>query len=601
MADLGSTEGIKKAADQQTKVGDRSQGSNMPKMWKPGTLSVEMLLEKVQAGQLALPQFQRPAVWGKSNWLPFLSTLLLGQPTGTLLLLDVGKKPDTFASRALEDAPQVDTDNLETLLLDGQQRTTTLFRAQEGKFGREGAWKEVIVRVQSAIQAGELREEHLELMKCSDVPTPAQCATEGFVAFRTLFSAAHTAGWSHSFGDSHGYKPEHLVIKLNEVAPGFLDLPKYEFPTLEINSETPLDVVVSIFEGMNRRGQRLNQFDLMVAKLYRPIVDGGAPYQLRERWEAALSAATNLTDLGVDEDDGMLPLQLIALQVSRLGDPARGRVKGLNNKDVLELEPAQVTGAPEATIPGVNLEAATEALNHAAKFLTDFCGVAGEGLLPQQAMLLPLADQFLRPGQRLSDAQLKRWFFAAGLNIDYYGSVNSFAQRDADQLALWAEGGNEPLAVRRLTASLVDGLKLKEPFSREGNILGRTLMALLVANNALDWRTGQISVTAPGEEIELHHMVPEQTLKAWYPNKGDRRPIAALTPVTASRNKAMRDKAPLQVLSEIGPEADEILRTHHVDRALLEAGVNDKDSYEKHLNDREERLRAFVKQALGLQ
>ena len=43
------------------------------------------------------------------------------------------------------------------------------------------------------------------------------------------------------------------------------------------------------------------------------------------------------------------------------------------------------------------------------------------------------------------------------------------------------------------------------------------------------------------------------------------------------------------------------MRTHHVDRALLEAGVNDKDSYEKHLNDREERLRAFVKQALGLQ
>ena len=61
MADLGSTEGIKKAgpADQ---VGDRSQGSNMPKM-KPGTLSVEMLSKNRL--QLALP-FQRPAV-GKSN------------------------------------------------------------------------------------------------------------------------------------------------------------------------------------------------------------------------------------------------------------------------------------------------------------------------------------------------------------------------------------------------------------------------------------------------------------------------------------------------------------------------------------------------------
>ena len=215
-------------------------------------------------------------------------------------------------------------------------------------------------------------------------------------------------------------------------------------------------------------------------------------------------------------------------------------------------------------------------------------------------MLLPLADQFLRKTERLSEAQLKRWFFGAGLTIRYYGSVNSYAQRDANELTLWAEGGMEPEAVRRLTAPLAEGLNLQEPFSREGNILGRTLMALLVANNALDWRSGQISVTSPGEEIELHHMVPEQTLKAWYPNKGDRRPIAALTPVTASRNKAMRDKDPRQVLAEIGLDADEVLRTHHVDRTLLEAGVSDKDSYKAHLKDREERLRAFVKQALVL-
>ena len=45
-------------------------------------------------------------------------------------------------------------------------------------------------------------------------------------------------------------------------------------------------------------------------------------------------------------------------------------------------------------------------------------------------------------------------------------------------------------------------------------------------------------------------MVPEQTLKAWIQQ---RRPSTERrSPVTASRNKAMRDKAPLQVLSEIG-------------------------------------------------
>ena len=114
MADLGSTEGIKKAADQQTKVGDRSQGSNMPKMWKPGTLSVEMLLEKVQAGQLALPQFQRPAVWGK-NWLPFRPCCSVNRPG--LCYRWTSETSRTPLRRAIEDAPRNNTDNLETLLL----------------------------------------------------------------------------------------------------------------------------------------------------------------------------------------------------------------------------------------------------------------------------------------------------------------------------------------------------------------------------------------------------------------------------------------------------------------------------------------------------
>ena len=118
----------------------------------------------------------------------------------------------------------------------------------------------------------------------------------------------------------------------------------------------------------------------------------------------------------------------------------RGRVKGLNSGDVLEVKPKQVIGHQGAAISDLDLPRAVRALDDAAKFLITVCGVVGPSLLPQQAMLLPLADQYLRPpSSRLSVAQLKQWFFSVGLSIDYYGSVNSYADRDCNRLERWAE------------------------------------------------------------------------------------------------------------------------------------------------------------------
>jgi hypothetical protein len=74
----------------------------------------------------------------------------------------------------------------------------------------------------------------------------------------------------------------------------------------------------------------------------------------------------------------------------------------------------QVIGDPGAPLPDLDLTVAVRALDEAAAFLMKHCGVAAPSLLPQQAMLLPLADQFLRSeSKRLSDADLKRWFFEA--------------------------------------------------------------------------------------------------------------------------------------------------------------------------------------------
>lgn len=570
-------------------------------MWGIDEKSVTQLIEMIDKAELGLPQFQRPSVWGKSNWVPFLMTVILGRPTGTLLLLETGDD-ERLAPRNLESAPALVPGRLKFLLLDGQQRTTTLYRATRTSFGGGKQLKKAIIDIRAALGRGTLEEDDITLVSAARVADAATMAEQGSVAFSTLVNAVELAGWQHSFvthhfdGDAQGFQEA-----IEAAAPGLLMVGQYRFPVLKIEQDTPLDVVAEIFEGMNRRGQPLNKFDLMVARLYHDM-GNGKYYNLRESWEKSLDNSPRLKQVGVTTDDGMLPLQLIAMQVSRLGDPARGRVRGISSASVLELSVEQVIGGGGAQIPGVSLGSSIAALEAAAEFLVSVCGVTSSSLLPQQAMLLPLADRFIQPaGPGLTQAQMKKWFFAVGLAIDYYGGVNSYVERDCKLLKRWSDpsDGQQPDSVNNLTKAMVESLNLQQQFSREGNILGTAIFALLVANGAFDWSPGQISLRTK-DDVDFHHMVPDQRLKNWYSTKEERRPIAGLTPICAPTNRSIGNRLPDDVMQELGNHAAPIANSHMVDRSLLDVASIDKSSFEAFLADREKRLKDFIIQALGL-
>ncbi len=568
-------------------------------MWKVDERTVESLIGMIDGAELALPQFQRPSVWGKANWIPFLHTILLGRPTGTLLLLEASENQHLHP-RKLDTAPELKDRGAKWLLLDGQQRTTTLYRAVRTGFGAADRRKKVVIDVRAALDRGEMVEDDLQLVSAQKVPGFAELAEQGKVDFGTLFDAPELAGWQHSFVEAHyGGDARSFASDLKQVAPRLTDIGSYRFPVLVIEKDTPLAVVADIFEDMNRRGQPLNKFDLMVARLYRPL-DEKTYFDLRDEWVTALAEASYLQQLGIDEDDGMLPLQLIAKQVARLPADLRGRVKGLTGGDALELDPLQVIGDPNAALPNLSLKVAVDALDRAAEFLVRSCGVVAPQLLPQQAMLLPLADQFLMPErQRLGPAELKLWFFSVSLAIDYYGSVNTYADRDCNRLEHWAKHGVEPESVSALTRDMVNQLDLRMAFTREGNILGRSVMALLVLGGALDWVPGQFAIKE-ADSIDFHHLVPDQRLRSWYGRAEDRKPIAALTPLRSSTNRSIGTRDSRAVITELGNDAPQIMSSHQIDTELLEKAYHNKEAFESFVEDRERRLKELIIKALGL-
>ena len=85
------------------------------------------LLRRAHKGRLQLPDFQRDYVWGDEDVRSLIASVAKGFPVGALLTLQTGGEV-RFKPRLLAGVPSQNT-NPEELLLDGQQRITSLYQS----------------------------------------------------------------------------------------------------------------------------------------------------------------------------------------------------------------------------------------------------------------------------------------------------------------------------------------------------------------------------------------------------------------------------------------------------------------------------------------
>jgi len=95
-----------------------------------GPHALSTLLTQVDTQEMALPDFQRDFVWDPWATQELIVSLAQDNPAGSLLRIRNTK--DYFSARAVQGAPDL-TGRPTYLLLDGQQRMTSLYQAFYGK------------------------------------------------------------------------------------------------------------------------------------------------------------------------------------------------------------------------------------------------------------------------------------------------------------------------------------------------------------------------------------------------------------------------------------------------------------------------------------
>src|SRR5581483_4271156 len=99
------------------------------KTFQSPDLPLREILDDIRAGKVQLPDFQRDWVWDDDHVVSLLASVSLSYPIGAVMLLETGADTTVFKPRLVESVELSDPPRPELLILDGQQRLTSLYGA----------------------------------------------------------------------------------------------------------------------------------------------------------------------------------------------------------------------------------------------------------------------------------------------------------------------------------------------------------------------------------------------------------------------------------------------------------------------------------------
>lgn len=574
------------------------------------------LLDDVGVGKVQLPDFQRDWKWDDPRIASLLATVSLGYPIGVVMMLETGGPEMNLAAKPLAGVDPMASQKPEKLLLDGQQRLTSLYQALKAQqpvdtFDTRGKklqrW--YLIDIAKSIGDDGDREESIisappDLRKRDDFgrvvtadysTVEAQCEA-GVFPLWLAFDMPRIFEWQGRYVAKDAAR----IGRWNEFYQRVLNnIISYTVPVIVLNRSTPREAVCTVFEKVNTGGVPLNVFELLTATFAgdKTIPD----FRLNDDWHARKQRLQEKPVLRSFENTDFL--QAVALLTSyhrrleylgRGGDPAQAPGISCKRRDILRLKLADyLTYAPL-------VEAA---LLWAAGFLAQQ-HIFRAADLPYASQLVPLAAVKAVLGKGAEShagyGKIRRWFWSGVLGELYGGTTETRFARDLEQVVPWVNGeGPEPGTVAEATfqASRLMTLRTRNSAAYKG------VYALLMREGCMDWiyRQPLNMATFLDLNVDIHHIFP----KAWCDrNKVDRRmreSIVNKTALSAATNRKIGGRSPAEYLRTVeaaagipGADVDRVLETHLIDPTTL----RDAD-FEKFFATRRGRLLALIGEAMG--
>ncbi|ROO31327.1 GmrSD restriction endonuclease domain-containing protein [Salinisphaera japonica] len=577
------------------------------------------LLGQITEGKIQLPDFQRGWVWDDDHVRSLLVSIARSFPVGAVMLMETGGEV-RFQVRPVEGVNSgAESRDPEKLILDGQQRLTSLTQAvalaapvdtqtNKGKKIK----RHYYLHIPTALDGPERLEEALVAVDEKrqilsnfgrdvelDLSTLEQeCRQLYFPCDQILNSDA----WEEAL---QAYAPDQFGMYMRfrrEVINAFR---YYEVPVIELKKETSKEAVCLVFEKVNTGGVQLSVFELITAGY---AAEG---YNLRDDWYGSSlrdvdSRRTRLTsDLllhGVESTEFLQAITLLHTHERKRADIQDGR-------QGKQIRPVSAKRAAVLDLPLDAYKRWADAVEagymRAAHFLRKECFYAAREV-PYGTQVVPLAAVMTLLGERWREpriyAKLAQWYWCGVLGELYGGAVETRVANDVDELMQWFD--DDEAVPRTVTDAAFQPERLSSLRTRNSAAY-KAINVLVLREGAEDffWKAGIQELDAQEIALDIHHIFPSHWCETQSIQVKQYDNILNKTPISYKANRKIGGDAPSHYLYKIqndpqvqmsDAEMDTILASHCVPAARLR-----EDDFHGFIDERRRLLLSLIEKVMG--
>jgi hypothetical protein len=444
-------------------------------------MKISTILDKVDEKQLFVPAFQREYVWKRDDAKSLIDSLIKEYPTGTMLTWETAHPPELKGPYKYDEKQ-----GAVRLLLDGQQRVTTLYMLIRGQIPPYYTAPEIMNDTRGLY----MNLETLELsyyLKTKMENNPLWQDITG--VFQGKFSAFDLQAQFAGVGKNIGMDE---LKRLNENINAITSIRDRDFPEQTIPVKASIREAINIFYKVNASGVALTDAELALAQ-----ISGYWP-QARDRFKAKLAA--------LEKEGFVLKLDFIVYVLLgclyHLGSDMR-KLHGEENKEKIQAVWERLDKQVLDYV--VNLLRTNAFVDHTQEINSPY------------ALVPIIVYCFDKEGKYLSDADISKmvkWFYYSQVRTRYTSQLPQKLDRDLRILT------ESPQPFDDLLQVIAEESRLEIlPFEFEGRAIQHPLFAMvrwyLKSRGAVCLTTGIGLHKNMGSkyQLELDHIFPYSQLK----------------------------------------------------------------------------------------
>lgn len=575
--------------------------------------SLYEILKNVHNGKIQLPDFQRGWVWDDNRIKGLIASVAKSFPIGAIMLLETGNESIKFKTKPIEGAPDANGTIPEMLILDGQQRITSLYQAIVSNRAvlTKNSKNYIIKRwyyidMQKALDSDADLEEAIFSINENKIITEnigrdivLDLSTEENEFKNLMYPVCKVDEydeWRTSFQEFWDYDREKTKF-WNEFERRIIkSFNQYQLPVIEMKKQNPKEAVCQVFEKVNTGGVSLTVFELLTASF------AAEEFDLKEDWKNIRQMFKDFKLLEYTSNTDLIQaITLLSTYQRKLDFLKNNNTENIpavsaKRKEMLNLSLSEYVKYKDKIVKG---------FVKASKILTENNIYSGRDL-PYTTQLIPMAAILAHFDTNIDNIghkqKLMQWFWCGVLGELYGGANETRYALDLSQVVDWvANYGELPKTVyeARFSPSRLNTLRTRNSAAYKG------IYALILGNQAKDWLSAsQINFsTYFSESIDIHHIFPV----AWCEKKENNIPrndfdcIINKTPLSGRTNRIVSGEAPSKYLKRLmnhaGVSEDEfeVLISSH----LVQPEHLYRDEFYTFFNDRKEKILQLIEKAMG--